>query len=129
MKGLSCSVCINQTYFFVSTDKLAFSLETELRRLQKRRLFTSEDLPHHSNTNNTLMGSGGGLSGGGRGREQPLFTLRQVVMVCQRKLKQREDELREEYDKVLSTKLAGVCIHCHPTCTVHFIYIRTYVLV
>ena len=27
-------------------------------------------------------------------------------MVCQRKLQEREEELREEYDKVLSGKLA-----------------------
>ena len=40
-------------------------------------------------------------------KEQPLFTLKQVTIVCQRMLKEREEQIREEYDKVLTTKLAG----------------------
>ena len=31
----------------------------------------------------------------------------QVSMVCQRMLKEREDQVRVEYDKILQTKLAG----------------------
>ena len=38
---------------------------------------------------------------------KPLFTLKQVQLICERMLKERERELREEYDKVLNTKLAG----------------------
>ena len=40
-------------------------------------------------------------------KEQPLFTLRQVGMICERLLKEREEKIREEYDDILTTKLAG----------------------
>ncbi|XP_070567728.1 akirin-2-like [Ptychodera flava] len=39
-------------------------------------------------------------------REQPIFTLRQVIMLCERLLKEREEQIREEYDKTLTCKLA-----------------------
>jgi len=39
-------------------------------------------------------------------RDQPLFTFRQVGLICERMLKERENEIREEYDKVLTSKLA-----------------------
>lgn len=31
----------------------------------------------------------------------------QVTTVCQRMLKEREEQIREDYDKVLASKLAG----------------------
>lgn len=39
-------------------------------------------------------------------KEQPLFTLRQVGMICERLLKEREDKVREEYEEILTTKLS-----------------------
>ena len=41
------------------------------------------------------------------GKEQPMFTAKQVVMVCERLWKEREDKLREEYDHVLHERLSG----------------------
>lgn len=38
--------------------------------------------------------------------EKALFTFKQVQMICERMLKEREDSLREQYDAVLTTKLA-----------------------
>ena len=40
-------------------------------------------------------------------KEQPLFTLRQVGLICERLLKEREEKVREEYEEILNTKLAG----------------------
>lgn len=40
-------------------------------------------------------------------KEQPLFTLRQVGMICERLLKEREEKVREEYEEILNIKLAG----------------------
>lgn len=40
-------------------------------------------------------------------KEQPLFTLRQVGMICERLLKEREDKVREEYEETMTSKLAG----------------------
>ncbi|XP_060769525.1 akirin-2 [Neoarius graeffei] len=38
--------------------------------------------------------------------EQPLFSLKQVGLICERLLKEREEKVREEYEEILSTKLA-----------------------
>lgn len=48
-------------------------------------------------------------------KEQPLFTLRQVGMICERLLKEREEKIREEYEEILTTKLAGMKnTNCEP---------------
>jgi len=39
-------------------------------------------------------------------KDKPLFTFRQVGLICERMMKEREDCLREMYDQVLSQKLA-----------------------
>jgi len=41
-----------------------------------------------------------------RQKEERLFTLREVELVCERMLKEREEELVEEYDKLLAAKLS-----------------------
>ena len=80
-------------------------LEQELKRLQRRKLFTSEE-------STTQVHATSSTSSSNASRDQPLFTLKQVTIVCQRMLKEREDRITEEYDKVLTTKLAGVFISC-----------------
>jgi len=40
-------------------------------------------------------------------KDQPTFTLRQVGIICERLLKDYEDKIREEYEQILNTKLAG----------------------
>ena len=40
-------------------------------------------------------------------RDVPLFTLKQVSLFCERLVKEREEHVREEYNKILTTKLAG----------------------
>ncbi len=54
-----------------------------------------------------LTGTSSGASSPTR-KEQPLFSIRQVGMICERLLKEREDKIREEYDEILTTKLAGM---------------------
>lgn len=39
-------------------------------------------------------------------KDQPLFTLRQVGIICERLIKEREEKIREEYEEILDTKLA-----------------------
>ncbi|BFZ09774.1 hypothetical protein BsWGS_12813 [Bradybaena similaris] len=41
-----------------------------------------------------------------RQKEVPLFTFRQVSMICERLVKEHEEDLRENYDKVLNNKLS-----------------------
>ena len=89
-------------------DKLAASLEAELKRLQKRRLFMSNDpSPSHQMGGDATAPATCVCPSSPRPKDQPLFTLKQVVMVCQRKLKEREEHLKEEFERLLSTKLAG----------------------
>lgn len=40
-------------------------------------------------------------------KDQPSFTLRQVSYLCERLLKDHEEKIREEYEQILNTKLAG----------------------
>lgn len=40
-------------------------------------------------------------------KETPLFTFRQVGMICERMLRERETQIKEDYDRVLTSKLAG----------------------
>uniref|UniRef100_A0A4X1VKX7 Akirin-2 n=1 Tax=Sus scrofa TaxID=9823 RepID=A0A4X1VKX7_PIG len=39
-------------------------------------------------------------------KEQPLFTLQQVGMICEHLLKEREEKVREKYEEILNTKRA-----------------------
>ncbi|KAK3865751.1 hypothetical protein Pcinc_028661 [Petrolisthes cinctipes] len=39
-------------------------------------------------------------------KDKPLFTFRQVNLICEQLLREREVTIREEYDKVLASKLA-----------------------
>lgn len=40
--------------------------------------------------------------------DAPLFTFRQVSLVCERMLKEQEERIREQYETVLTSKLAGL---------------------
>lgn len=40
-------------------------------------------------------------------KDQPSFTLKQVSYLCERLLKDHEEKIREEYEQILNTKLAG----------------------
>jgi len=43
---------------------------------------------------------------------QHLLTLKQVNMICARLIKEREEKLRDEYDRILSNKLNGkICLN------------------
>lgn len=46
------------------------------------------------------------FSGASR-KDQPSFTLKQVSYLCERLLKDHEEKIREEYEQILNTKLAG----------------------
>jgi hypothetical protein len=39
-------------------------------------------------------------------RDIPLFTFKQVSLICERMLKERESHIREEYNSVLTCKMA-----------------------
>jgi hypothetical protein len=38
--------------------------------------------------------------------ERPVFTLKQMTMICEKMCKERTDQVREEYDRILQQKLS-----------------------
>ncbi|XP_069017694.1 akirin-2 [Embiotoca jacksoni] len=98
----------------LTTEQILHNIKQEYKRLQKRRHLDSTfqqadgccplDL-HNVQGGLALPGTSAGASSPTR-KEQPLFSLRQVGMICERLLKEREDKIREEYDEILTTKLA-----------------------
>nr|AFH57339.1 subolesin [Rhipicephalus microplus] len=82
----------------LTSEEIAANIREEMRRLQRREqlCFQGAD-PESQHTS--------GLSSPVH-RDQPLFTFRQVGLICERMMKERESKIREEYDHVLSTKLA-----------------------
>jgi len=103
----------------LSTEKLASSIHLEWKRLQRRRHLlasnsctpdASPSSPPSVHMHPAFMPSNTSLcvpsaNSPGTKRDQPLFSLRQVTMICERMLKERDEQLKEEYDKVLNQKL------------------------
>ncbi|XP_071763071.1 akirin-2 [Centroberyx gerrardi] len=98
----------------LTTEQILHNIKQEYKRLQKRRHLDSTfqqaegccplDL-QNAHSGSALAGTSAGASSPTR-KEQPLFSLRQVGMICERLLKEREEKIREEYDEILTAKLA-----------------------
>jgi len=105
-------------------DELASKIGVEIKRLQRRgRIGTSSThstysadgsahspqqslsmLSVMSPTSSTQMVA----SSSSHCRDTPMLSLRQVQLVVARLLKEHEDHLRYEYDKILNEKLTGL---------------------
>ncbi|XP_022082024.1 akirin-2-like [Acanthaster planci] len=70
--------------------------------------FPSHMAHYHGAPGSPNTSSGGSSLGAGPqgSKDQPMFTLKQVIIICERMLKEQEARIREDYDKVLSCKLA-----------------------
>ncbi|MBN3276741.1 SYRM protein, partial [Polyodon spathula] len=99
------------------SEQILYNIKQEYKRMQKRRhlesSFQQTEACCSTDTQPPASVLGGssvpGTSSGPLSpakKEQPLFTLRQVGMICERLLKEREDKVREEYEEILTTKLA-----------------------
>ncbi|XP_014288729.1 akirin-2 isoform X2 [Halyomorpha halys] len=95
----------------MTPEMMAACIREEIRRLYRRRQLhfnpnqevqgdTSSDSSSSpcSNTFGTLYSPST--------RDKPLFTFRQVGMICERMLTERETQIREEYDRILNMKLS-----------------------
>ncbi|TNN80150.1 Akirin-2 [Liparis tanakae] len=104
----------------LSAEQILNSIKQEYKRIQKRKHLDagyhhseccySPESPSQSSTMN--VSSMPGTSAGGVSparKEQPLFTLRQVGMICERLLKEKEDTVREEYEETMTSRLADSC--------------------
>ncbi|CAN9502078.1 unnamed protein product [Ophioblennius macclurei] len=94
----------------LSAEQILHSIKLEYKRIQKRKhldecCYSPESPPQSSMTVSSMTGTNcGGVSPSRK--EQPLFTLRQVGMICERLLKEREEKVREEYEETMTSKLA-----------------------
>ena len=101
----------------------------EIRRLQKRKQLhypgCSSPPPAQSSTSTENVGSPSSMDSlsvqslpqnssstffnalSPSKRDIPFFTFKQVSLICERMLKERESQIREEYDTVLTCKMAG----------------------
>jgi len=98
----------------VSPDQMVLKINDEIKRLHKRKdlyfpLIHSERM-QDSESSGSEMGPDSPRRpespGNARLPEKALFTFKQVQMICERMLMEREEELREKYDAILTTKLA-----------------------
>lgn len=96
-------------------EKLAQNINAQKSRKRRREQFTSNDFERMQDSES----SGSEMSAeidsprsmtssprNPRNTEKGLFTYKEVQMICERMLKEQEDNLREQYDAVLTTKLA-----------------------
>ncbi|RDD37794.1 Akirin [Trichoplax sp. H2] len=97
----------------VDTDELRQNVQLEYKRILKRRRILNFDENDHDSGPISLPTSATdechSLIAHGK-KDMPLFTFTEVIAFCQKMLKQRENDLREEYDKVLTTKLAAIML-------------------
>ena len=69
--------------------------------------------PHESSSNTSVEASTSSSSGNmfsalsPNKKDTPLFTFKQVSMICERMMKDREEQIKNEYNSVLACKLAG----------------------
>ncbi|CAO2580364.1 Akirin2 [Lemmus lemmus] len=101
----------------LTTEQILYNIKQEYKRMQKRRHLeasfqqtdpgcSSDSQPHAFLISGPASPGTSSATSSPLKKEQPLFTLRQVGMICERLLKEREEKVREEYEEILNTKLA-----------------------
>ncbi|KAL1497125.1 hypothetical protein ABEB36_008135 [Hypothenemus hampei] len=85
----------------LTPEYMAANIKAELRRLQRRK-----HLQYGVMDNSDSSGSEGPGDLSPSRSDKPIFTFKQVGIICERMIRERESEIREEYDNVLTTKLA-----------------------
>lgn len=115
-------ICCKKKYISFFADHIAASLGMEIKRMQRRKQLhypgctTPPNMspPHESCSSSSMDGAASPSSSGTlfsalspNKRDTPLFTFKQVSMICERMLKEREEEIKSEYNSVLTSKLAG----------------------
>lgn len=87
----------------ITSEEIEAYVHDEMMRLQHRRqLFYQQGYPYCA----ASPAGPDAMPPQGAKTEQPAFTFRQVGMIVERMVSEREKQLREVYDRVLSAKLA-----------------------
>lgn len=90
---------VNSSSPFKNSSAILDSLSADVTSMLR-----SEAHRVHSHHHNNIANGAG--SGNSTGHEPPVFTVRQTQLICEKLIKEREQKLREEYDKILISKLA-----------------------
>lgn len=99
----------------LTPEKMAANIREEIRRLHRRKQLyfnpqsNNGDFSDMEGSSNPSSPSGCGsnaYSNSTSSKEKPLFTFKQVGMICERMLKDQEVQIREEYDQILTMKLS-----------------------
>ncbi|XP_011634258.2 akirin-2 [Pogonomyrmex barbatus] len=97
----------------LTPEKMAANIREEIRRLQRRKQLhfqsnsgDSSDMEGPSSPSGPSGSSSTTISHNSSGKEKPLFTFRQVGLICERMLKEQETQIRQEYDQILHVKLS-----------------------
>ncbi|CAJ0935627.1 unnamed protein product [Ranitomeya imitator] len=104
-------ICVKKkiALMFIQKKQIFENLRQEYTRYHRRRQLevtfnqTEVGQPSEVQTSSALTApsSPGSISK----KDQPSFSLRQVGILCERLLKDHEDKIKEEYEKILHTKL------------------------
>lgn len=103
-----------------TSEQIAASLGMEIRRMHRRKQLQYSGIqsppnmspPHESSSNTSVEASTSSSSGNmfsalsPNKKDTPLFTFKQVSMICERMMKDREEQIKNEYNSVLTCKLA-----------------------
>nr|UTI93222.1 akirin 2 [Caligus curtus] len=106
----------------LSAGEIAVNLRDELKRLKRRRALVSHpetqtsmmdslgspSSSHISNSPSSPSAAAAAAAAQSSSREKPIFTLKQMTLICERMCKERTDQVREEYDKILHQKLTDI---------------------
>jgi len=109
-----------QTSPKLSKEEITARISNEVKRMQRRRqlLYPASSSPPPAGAMErgspspplavdtmAVAGTSSGVSSP-RQKDVPLFTFKQVTMICERMCEEQEEKLRESYDKVLNNKLS-----------------------
>ncbi|KFM70861.1 Akirin, partial [Stegodyphus mimosarum] len=92
----------------LTSEQIAVNLREEIKKLHRRKQLkfdANESCDNSSTSSGTPSSLNTGLMAPSC-RDQPLFTFRQVGLICERMIKDRENQIRDEYDRILNAKLA-----------------------
>lgn len=86
-------------------EEIAAQLSAQIKRMQRRR-----QLSLISQTGDDIISSETSSSPQKPmmlDKDVPMFTQKQMMLLCERMIREKEKELGEQYGKALSSKLAG----------------------
>lgn len=99
----------------LTPEKMAANIREEIRRLHRRKQLhfnpqnnggDSSDMEGPASPSSPSACGSNSYSYTSSAKEKPLFTFRQVGLICERMLKEQETQIREEYDQILNMKLS-----------------------